>query len=321
MATTSGRPSLEAAVRSVSGRLLGVQGDRERSEGTGSPTEATRLVRSNDVPRGRSSRFERGSPEGRARRASFRDTREQIIGEVAQDVTPLRCAATVLATLIAFFFVYVETRSIIVLLQTRNSTCDAPLWGWLFVRLCLIWFTSMCGQTQTAIRVAWVLLGYQWLSEAHSCQETAAPLYTWVKFVLTVDVVWISALVALPFLVVLGVLTFVFLVEHGYVANPRAARPDTLEALEKVEFREDLFSRSDESSDTRPSIECCCCYEDFCADKAIVRTPCKHYFHKACLADWLKLAKTCPLCRCDLDEAAMAHGGDKSADARTNTMV
>merc|ERR1711869_159038 len=43
--------------------------------------------------------------------------------------------------------------------------------------------------------------------------------------------------------------------------------------------------------------------EDLNAEKAILRTPCDHYFHKDCLGEWLKLAKTCPICRSDLDEA------------------
>merc|ERR1712196_342046 len=40
---------------------------------------------------------------------------------------------------------------------------------------------------------------------------------------------------------------------------------------------------------------CAVCQEAFGA-KA-VRLPCRHYFHKECVAPWLRKSSTCPLCR------------------------
>lgn len=57
---------------------------------------------------------------------------------------------------------------------------------------------------------------------------------------------------------------------------------------------------------------CSICLVDFSADDTdIVVTPCsgqKHVFHRACLANWFRVAQTCPLCRTAL--------GDRVVQAR-----
>ena len=35
--------------------------------------------------------------------------------------------------------------------------------------------------------------------------------------------------------------------------------------------------------------------------KPYMMTPCKHFFHTACLESWFKQKKECPSCRQDLD--------------------
>ncbi|BFF90650.1 E3 ubiquitin-protein ligase RZF1-like [Drosophila madeirensis] len=46
--------------------------------------------------------------------------------------------------------------------------------------------------------------------------------------------------------------------------------------------------------------ECSVCKESLQADEILKSMPCKHEFHKHCLIRWLKEARTCPLCRCNL---------------------
>merc|ERR1719146_603485 len=101
----------------------------------------------------------------------------------------------------------------------------------------------------------------------------------------------------------MGVILVVHLIGTGRIKNYRAAREDTLSLLQRIEYSPDLFADSSDPNDSRPSGECCCCCENFNAERTIVRTPCEHYYHLECLGEWLKLAKTCPICRCDLDVA------------------
>lgn len=281
----------EAALRRASSRLLGMArsgGTRQQEQAA---TEAAPLLsRRGSEPRGRT-------------RASFQIAREEAVGEAVQELTCLRIVATFFAMIVLGFFLYIEIRSLFVLLQTSQKPCDMPLWGWLFVRAALVWLMALCAQANSSVRILWVLIGYQWLTQVRTCGSTDPELFLWVKFVILFDVTWITVTIMLQFLFLVGVITFVYLVENGYIPNPRAARPETIELLKRVPFREDLFAAPGDERDSRPARECSCCFDEFNAETPIVMTPCKHYYHEACLADWLKLARTCPLCRCDLDEA------------------
>ena len=47
-------------------------------------------------------------------------------------------------------------------------------------------------------------------------------------------------------------------------------------------------------------MECCICMENFTGTDAIVETRGQHVFHKPCCRDWLRHARTCPVCRTDI---------------------
>ncbi|CAK9153592.1 unnamed protein product, partial [Ilex paraguariensis] len=38
--------------------------------------------------------------------------------------------------------------------------------------------------------------------------------------------------------------------------------------------------------------------EEFAVNQEMNHLPCNHFFHRHCIASWLKRSKTCPLCRC-----------------------
>ena len=46
--------------------------------------------------------------------------------------------------------------------------------------------------------------------------------------------------------------------------------------------------------------ECCICMESFNDQDVIVTTKCQHIFHKKCCREWLRQARTCPVCRDDI---------------------
>ena len=50
-------------------------------------------------------------------------------------------------------------------------------------------------------------------------------------------------------------------------------------------------------------MECCICMEDFVGSEVIVMTECNHVFHKQCCREWLRQARTCPVCRMDIPTA------------------
>lgn len=56
---------------------------------------------------------------------------------------------------------------------------------------------------------------------------------------------------------------------------------------------------------------CSICLEEFAqSDEVLVKTKhCGHVFHKEHLKDWLKVHRTCPLCRSDLGQGAPAESG------------
>jgi len=43
--------------------------------------------------------------------------------------------------------------------------------------------------------------------------------------------------------------------------------------------------------------ECCICLAEFHRDEEMVITECEHIFHKGCCQEWLKQARSCPVCR------------------------
>ncbi|CAM9447670.1 unnamed protein product [Hapterophycus canaliculatus] len=46
--------------------------------------------------------------------------------------------------------------------------------------------------------------------------------------------------------------------------------------------------------------DCIVCQELFAVGATLVRLPCGHLYHEACLLKWLKISNTCPYCRREL---------------------
>jgi E3 ubiquitin-protein ligase DOA10 len=41
---------------------------------------------------------------------------------------------------------------------------------------------------------------------------------------------------------------------------------------------------------------CTVCQQDYAAEDEIVSLPCKHWFHRSCVFQWLQTSKQCPMC-------------------------
>lgn len=71
---------------------------------------------------------------------------------------------------------------------------------------------------------------------------------------------------------------------------------------------------------THYPVECCICMEDFTSSEEIVATECSHVFHKQCCREWLRQARTCPVCRMDIPNALeQAEGQDRPIQEQQQT--
>mmetsp|Transcript_120491 Transcript_120491/g.212642 ORF Transcript_120491/g.212642 Transcript_120491/m.212642 type:complete len:311 (+) Transcript_120491:38-970(+) len=223
----------------------------------------------------------------------------------------------VIINLMLFIF-FVEVKSWYVLFVYGGGACDKPLTAWLTIRLFLSLnaplISAALGESEThtatfimrLLFIGWLIVGQNWTDTAVTCKSTSPELFHWCDYLVNLGIFLILLSFMLRVLVLIAIISYIWMVNHGHARSPQAAREETLNSLEKVEYDPALFVDDAVPGDARPTAECCCCMENFSHEKEIIRTPCKHYFHKSCLGDWLKLARTCPLCRCDLDQATFS---------------
>ncbi|KAL6600564.1 hypothetical protein ACP70R_045364 [Stipagrostis hirtigluma subsp. patula] len=60
---------------------------------------------------------------------------------------------------------------------------------------------------------------------------------------------------------------------------------------------------------------CAVCTEEIAAADAVARLPCAHWFHHGCIAPWLGIRSTCPLCRAELPPRDAEDDDDAAGDA------
>mmetsp|Transcript_66900 Transcript_66900/g.116415 ORF Transcript_66900/g.116415 Transcript_66900/m.116415 type:complete len:305 (-) Transcript_66900:87-1001(-) len=213
-------------------------------------------------------------------------------------------------------FVYFFVKGFIIYANYADLPCDQPLSTWLLLILLLPLMqgagTQQNGNHQRellnfVLRIVLLILGIFWMSQSRTCEKTNPHLYNFVHaFLIFLGISW-TTFGLLPLLIVPIVF---FGMRNGWFDGINGADADTIKNMDTVPFDASLFST--EPSDNLPEPECCVCSEPFGPDKEIKRTPCQHYFHEECLGRWLKMAKSCPLCRKDLEEAVLG-GGDGEA--------
>lgn len=160
----------------------------------------------------------------------------------------------------------------------------------------------------------WMMHGQTLHSLSRNCQATSPFLYfffNWfARLAITLHTMYLSwlglSIAGVPFLLFLVRRTplnpvLVWMAERGLLQTPAAAHPNSINEMDIVEYKPDMFADPENPSDPRPQGECCICLEAYEATKQIRRTPCGHLMHHGCLALWLQSAHTCPTCRHDLD--------------------
>ena len=159
--------------------------------------------------------------------------------------------------------------------------------------------------------------------ESTTCNETASQLFlTSSIFVTLCLAAWGTIVIGylLPFCVVAALLT-----TNRYIIPPPVNRRDNAS---------NPFSMFSSAAGAPPGCidelavihlqdfpvdyprECCICIENFAWTEMIVETECCHVFHKECCREWLKQARTCPMCRTEIATEA-EHGGAQGPSSST----
>mmetsp|Transcript_28030 Transcript_28030/g.70934 ORF Transcript_28030/g.70934 Transcript_28030/m.70934 type:complete len:304 (+) Transcript_28030:73-984(+) len=216
----------------------------------------------------------------------------------------------ILALLIAGIVIYVW--GLVVWFSSADKACDQPLKWWLLATLLVPILQFHCSnrtesrpnRLQALVMPIVICVGIFMCSFCRTCAETNPDLFKYASMYL----IYHSVVCVTMMFITFGMVSVIFwLHRHGLLESgpgaARAARPGLINDIETVEYSPSLFvGEMCNSSDDGP--ECPICQDTFDESKPIKRTPCGHLFHEDCLGNWLEnFAKSCPLCRVDLQEA------------------
>jgi len=214
----------------------------------------------------------------------------------------------------AMFFV----QGWIVLFHYGSKPCDQPLKWWL---LCMMLVVPALQVSVNIVRsereqhgLRWqtlatpvsLLLGAGFLARCQTCQDTDPELYQFAKLYLIFQSVAWAIVVAASCSLVSVIL---WMHRHGLLEPPPGhvtpARHGLINSIQTVPFP-GLACSPDE---VEIPAECSVCQEEFVLGAPTKLTPCGHYFHEKCLGHWLgHYARSCPLCRHDLEQATDLKG-------------
>jgi len=239
----------------------------------------------------------------------------------------------ILATLCIGLYLFVQ--GWITFAKFQGLPCDQPLAGWLLAVLLFIpvsdvldrlvvkhtqprpedeqpfqVFSPAAQRFKVAVMIArgcLIAFGFWLRGRSTTCATTNEQLYRFAGIYLVFNVVlWVvKALVMCA-----SMRLVLFLARHnaelfGGPGEHRAARPGLINDLETV-----TWPFPDLDTDKEPP-ECCICQGSFIdCGVPIKRVPCcGHHFHEPCLGSWIgSYARTCPLCRMDLEDVVGERG-------------
>lgn len=194
--------------------------------------------------------------------------------------------------------------------DTKDKPCDAPLSTWLLLVLISAFFRVLSGgEANPAAALVWLVfdaglfvMGIIWINSATTCRTSNPELY-WFDHDFLVFIIVRSVVAVVVIFISVSIL--VFAIENGWLeGTANAATPDVIEKIPVVDAA---------AAKAAGAAECCICCNAFDDTEEIKMTGCNHCFHTECLGKWLKNARTCPLCRLDLQEtidAQQAAAGD-----------
>lgn len=152
------------------------------------------------------------------------------------------------------------------------------------------WYVKAYNVLVTLGIFVWHCIGLHWVRISNTCPDASPELYQSVKVFAAFSIVFNIFV----YINTVGLYTImVFMLRNGMIHSDNAAPAGTLDQQKVVSYDPEAF---------KDHPECCICMADFDSSTEIRRTFCGHVFHGKCLANWLKVSRTCPLCRKDLSE-------------------
>lgn len=155
----------------------------------------------------------------------------------------------------------------------------------------LPWYLRVYACIMGLVDLGWLGVGIHWVCTSRTCKDTSPQLFL-SSMVFSVCSMVLGVIIGVN---AMGLYTIMsFMLRHGMLSTKDAAPPGTLERLEVVHY-------DGTSAEFQSTPDCSICLAPFDRETQIRRTPhCGHVFHGPCLGNWLKVRRTCPLCRHDL---------------------
>jgi len=224
--------------------------------------------------------------------------------------------------LFMFYFIPMIAAIIGVLISERTSICNKPLKEWLLILgLLYFWMSAfnLCiymglpkledpsDQQERRIKVVfkfyvicrildfvwfvWFLLGIIWTATA-DCYESAPNT---LMLCIALIFIHISLFCCATFFCCCT--CFGLLYQIGLVAEDRAPGGATKKMIKKLKSK--AFQSDDVKKD---DAGCAICLGEYEEHEIIRYLPCSHHFHGECIDQWLRINKSCPLCKHLIDQ-------------------
>lgn len=215
-------------------------------------------------------------------------------------------------------FAYVFAWNIYALVRYSAEPCDQPLKYYLvtvfafgqtmqpLLRACaqgrspaVVRVIKILGALPGCLLIAW---GLHMMHSCRTCQRTNPGLYYATKYFIYQQITLMILICLVAGLALVGGIALIGWIKDGKKAGCQKA------VLSLPEVPSDAPELVDEEDGE--VMDCPICAESFGGeDRAegapplvIVRTPCRHYYHKECLLPWCKHHLDCPICRTKIGE-------------------
>ncbi|XVE85487.1 hypothetical protein DITRI_Ditri17bG0094500 [Diplodiscus trichospermus] len=179
--------------------------------------------------------------------------------------------------------------------------------------------TKRCESVNTVVSFLWWIVGFYWVVSGGDILLHNAPLLYWLAVVfLAFDVLFAIFCVVLACLIGVALcccLPCIIAILYAVAGQEGASEAD-LSVLPK--YRYQIINNSEKRSVGTGKMvpiemnsgylanerillpedaECCICLSSYEDGVDLHALPCNHHFHSTCIAKWLKMNATCPLCK------------------------